>query len=36
MVRRFTRLPFGMRFCLVVGVVFVVIFAQHVVFPAPG
>jgi len=34
--RRFARLPFAMRFGLVVALVFVVIFVQHVLHPAPG
>jgi hypothetical protein len=37
MVRRgFNRMPLALRFALVVAIVFVVIFAQHVIHPAPG
>ena len=33
---RFSHLPFAMRFGLVVALVFVVVFVQHVLHPAPG
>ena len=33
---RFARLPFAIRFTVVVLVVFLVIFAQHVIHPVPS
>jgi hypothetical protein len=34
-IHRFKRLPFAVRFALVLVLIFLVIFAQHVIFPAP-
>jgi hypothetical protein len=34
-IHRFKRLPFAVRFALAIAVIFLVIFAQHVLYPAP-